>query len=157
MKKYSAEDLKTFEVVNGFIICPTGDYTEIEQFPRCCSFGVGCSFGKWCSFGERCSFGENCRFGVGCHCEFGGFYHVISCGGFGSEYRTTYFFGLTDGRICVRCGCFHGTIEKWAEKVKKTHGDSLLAKAYLGLIEPVETMMQYVREKGDGENGKTDV
>ena len=143
MKKYSAEDLKTFEVVNGFIICPTGDYTEIEQFPRCCSFGercsfgVGCSFGKWCSFGERCSFdvgcrfGENCRFGVGCHCEFGGFYHVISCGGFGSEYRTTYFFGLTDGRICVRCGCFRGTIEKWAEKVKKTHGDSLLAKAYL--------------------------
>ena len=107
MKKYSAEDLKTFEVVNGFIICPTGDYTEIEQFPRCCSFGVGC------------------------HCEFGGFYHVISCGGFGSEYRTTYFFGLTDGRICVRCGCFRGTIEKWAEKVKKTHGDSLLAKAYL--------------------------
>ena len=125
MKKYSAEDLKTFEVVNGFIICPTGDYTEIEQFPRCCSFG------ERCRFGEDCSFGENCRFGVGCHCEFGGFYHVISCGGFGSEYRTTYFFGLTDGRICVRCGCFRGTIEKWAEKVKKTHGDSLLAKAYL--------------------------
>ena len=134
MKKYSAEDLRTFEVVNGFIICPTGDYTEIEQFPRCCSFDVGCSFG------------ENCRFGVGCHCEFGGFYHVISCGGLGSEYRTTYFFGLTDGRICVRCGCFHGTIEKWAEKVKETHGDSLLAKAYLGLVEPVETMMQFVRE-----------
>ena len=141
MKKYSAEDLKTFEVVNGFIICPTGDYTEIEQFPRCCSFGVGCSFGKWCSFGEWCSFGDECK------CEFGGFYHVISCGGFGSEYRTTYFFGLTDGRICVRCGCFRGTIEKWEERVKETHGDSLLAKAYIGLVEPVKMMMQYVRER----------
>ena len=72
---------------------------------------------------------------------------MISCGGFGSGYRTTYFFGLTDGKICVRCGCFHGTIEEWAEKVKKTHGDSLLAKAYLGLVEPVETMMQFVREE----------
>ena len=46
MKKYSAEDLKTFEVVNGFIICPTGDYTEIEQFPRCYSFGERCSLDR---------------------------------------------------------------------------------------------------------------
>ena len=135
MKKYTQEEFDNIPVVDGCKQCPSGDYSEIKRFGKCCSFG------ECCRFGEQCSFGDECK------CEFGGFYHVISCGGFGSEYRTTYFFGLTDGKICVRCGCFHGTIEEWAEKVKKTHGDSLLAKAYLGLVEPVETMMQFVREE----------
>lgn len=49
MKVYTIEDLETFERDEyGYLICPSGDYSQIE------SFGKGCSFGEWCSFGERC-------------------------------------------------------------------------------------------------------
>lgn len=70
---------------------------------------------------------------------------MCTCGGFGSCDRTTYFFGLVDGGIGVRCGCFDGTIEEWEKKVRETHGDSNIAKAYLGLIEPVRLMMEEKR------------
>ena len=70
---------------------------------------------------------------------------MISCGGFGSEHRTTYFFGLVNGGIGVRCGCFAGELKEWEEKVNKTHGDSALAKAYLSLVSPVKIMMEYER------------
>ena len=88
MKVYTVKDLETFERDQyGRLICPSGDYTQIESFGKCCSFGKGCSFGKrcsfgeccsfgkWCSFGECCSFGEWCSFGEGCSfgkcCSFG--------------------------------------------------------------------------------------
>ena len=48
---------------------------------------------------------------------------MVACGGFGSKSRTTYFFGLTNGTIRVRCGCFAGTLDKWETQVKETHGD----------------------------------
>lgn len=117
MKKYTQAEFDALPVIDGKKQCPTGDYSDI------CSFGEGRSFGK------------------GCKCEFGEFYHMCACGGFGSCDRTTYFFGLTDGGIGVRCGCFAGTIEQWEAKVRETHGDSGIAKAYLGLIEPVRLMM----------------
>lgn len=87
MKKYTKNDLKSFEVVNGHLICPTGDYTEIKSFDMkcrfgeqcsfeyCCSFGEQCRFGEQCSFGQYCSFGKSCRFGESCsfeeYCSFG--------------------------------------------------------------------------------------
>jgi len=77
---------------------------------------------------------------------------MISCGGFGSENRTTYFFGLDDGGIGVRCGCFAGSLDQWIDKVKKTHGDSLLGQAYLSLVEPVKIMMEAKRQKGEKTN-----
>lgn len=129
MKKYTQAEFDALPVTDGRKQCPTGDYSDI------CSFGERCSFGKGCSFGECCSFGERCK------CEFGEFYHMCACGGFGSCDRTTYFFGLMDDGIGVRCGCFAGTIEQWEAKVRETHGDSGIAKAYLGLIEPVQLMM----------------
>ena len=135
MKKYTQAEFDALPVIDGKKQCPTGDYSNI------CSFGGGCSFGERCSFGEWCSFGERCSFGKGCKCEFGEFYHMCACGGFGSCDRTTYFFGLMDGNIGVRCGCFAGTIEQWEAEVRETHGDSGIAKAYLGLIEPVRLMM----------------
>lgn len=157
---------------NGIRHCPTGDYTAINRFGaacrfgECCSFGTGCSFGAHCSFGEYCSFGEVCsfgaacrfgahcnfgedcrfgavcRFGAHCTCEFGQFVSMLSAGGFGSCGRTTYFFLLLDGRICVRYGCFAGTLDEWAAKVKKTHGDSYIARAYLLLIPAVKTQFE---------------
>ena len=79
MKVYTEKDLEGFERDDlGWLICPSGDYTQIKSFGERCSFGEVCSFGKecsfgevchfgaWCSFGERCGFGKRCSFGEGC-------------------------------------------------------------------------------------------
>ena len=115
MKKYTLEDFEKFEKDdNDRIICPTGDYTEIKQFPG------------YCSFGERCSFGVGCK--VENDKELKRF---LKFEGFGSVRRCTYFFLLTDNTIYVRCGCFSGYIDEFRNKVKKTHSDSLYAQGYL--------------------------
>ena len=51
--------------------------------------------------------------------------------GFGRECRNTTFFRTKDGGVSVVCGCFHGTMQEFREKVKKTHGESKMAKEYL--------------------------
>ena len=39
MKRYTLEAFKKFERNKfGYIICPGGVYTEIKEFPVCCSF-----------------------------------------------------------------------------------------------------------------------
>ena len=58
--------------------------------------------------------------------------------GLGSYNRNTTFFKCKDGHIHVSCGCFGGTLEEFAEKVKDTHGDSRFAKEYLAAIEVVK-------------------
>lgn len=87
IKFYNKEDLNTFKKDKyGRLICPTGDYSEIRAFNRCCvfdkncifdkdtSFGECCSFGEYCIFSRRCSFGKNCVFEKSCsfgkHCLF---------------------------------------------------------------------------------------
>lgn len=46
MKKYTINDLKTFERYDfGFLICPSGDYTAIKEFEEGCEFGAGAKFG----------------------------------------------------------------------------------------------------------------
>lgn len=113
LKKYTQEEFDAFPVVDGWKLCPMGDYSLIK------------------SFGEEYSFGEECSFGEGCICEFGKFQKLATVGGFGSKSRTTYFFLLDDGNVSVRCGCFAGTLEAWENKVKETHDDSAFAKSYL--------------------------
>lgn len=67
MKKYTEKDLEAFERdEQGWLICPSGDYTEIKKFPKKCSFGEQSSFGEMCVFGEGCSFGRYCSFGEMC-------------------------------------------------------------------------------------------
>ena len=128
MRRYTLEDFKTFEKDEyGVLICPQGDYTSLKNIP------ARCSFGEWCSFGE------------GCECEFGKFQKMLSAGGFGREGRTTYFFRCTDG-IYVRCGCFAGTLDEWAERVQKTHRDSVYGRGYLALIPAVKIMMEGKKE-----------
>lgn len=128
MRRYTLEDFKTFEKDEyGVLICPQGDYTSLKNIP------ARCSFGEWCSFGE------------GCECEFGKFQKMLSAGGFGREGRTTYFFRCTDG-IYVRCGCFAGTLDEWAERVQKTHRDSVYGRGYLALIPAVKIMMEGEKE-----------
>lgn len=122
MKKYTLADLRTFERnENGFIICPAGDYTAIEKFPECCSFG------KCCSFGEDCKCEQNY-----------GFEKLFQIGYIGSRDDTTQFWLLTDKSILVRCGCFCGNIDEFIEAVKGTHGDTLYAKEYIAAAELAE-------------------
>ena len=194
--KYTQEMFNLLPVVGHIKKCPSGNYSEIKEFPslcqfgaksffRCdckfgdncsfefscdfadhctfgdfcefgaycvfdnnCSFGHACNFGRACSFGEHVgfgswsSFGEYCEFRNGSICEFGEFDKMISCGGFGSEERTTYFFLLTDKRIFVRCGCFHGNIDEWAMQVSDTHEGTNLEDAYLALIPAVKAQFE---------------
>lgn len=56
---------------------------------------------------------------------------------FGSAGRTTTFF-RTENNWCVVCGCFLGTVEEFRQKVKDTHGDSLIAQEYLMIADLME-------------------
>lgn len=58
--------------------------------------------------------------------------------GFGREQRVTTFYRLKDGDIGVSCGCFHGTIKQFRDKVKETHGDNKYAQEYLMIADLME-------------------
>ena len=158
MKKYTLEDMENFERDDyGFLICPSGDYTEISSFGEGCSFGeecifgAGCSFGRWCSFGERCSFGgwysfgERCSFGAGCSCENGRvFKAIVSFEGAGRERRKTYCFLLEDNTIFVRCGCFSGTESEFIEEIHKTHAGTPHEDVYLSFFDAAKKALQAI-------------
>lgn len=48
----------------------------------------------------------------------------------GSRNDVTTFFKTKDGNICVKCGCFSGTIDDFLEAVNETYGENKHAKAY---------------------------
>lgn len=130
MKKYTQEEFDRFPVdERRRKQCPSGDYTLIQKFPERCSFGECCSFGEWCK------------------CEFGEFTAMYTAGGFGPEGRTTYFFHMADGSICVRCGCFAGNINEWENRVKKTHGNGVLAESYLLIGKAVRAICGKLEEE----------
>ena len=58
--------------------------------------------------------------------------------GFGRIQRTTTFYRLKDGEIGVSCGCFHGTIKQFRDKVKETYGDGKYAREYLMIADLME-------------------
>ena len=66
--------------------------------------------------------------------------------GFGSVHRTTTFFRTKEKEVAVKCGCFLGTLAEFRAKVKKTHGESKLAKEYLMLAD----LMEYKFSEEDG-------
>ena len=140
MKKYTLEDMKNFERDDyGFLICPSGDYTEIS------SFGERCRFGEECRFGAGCRFGERCSFGAGCSCENGRvFKAVVSFEGAGRERRKTYCFLLEDNTIFVRCGCFSGTESAFIEKVHKTHAGTPHEDVYLSFFDAAKKALQVI-------------
>lgn len=107
MKKYTQEQFDSFPVGDdGFKNCPNGDYTNIK------------------TFGERCSF-------EGANIANSG-YPLMSIGGAGSAYRTTYFFNTENG-IIVRSGCFKGTLAEFRERVlADKEADDVARLQYLG-------------------------
>lgn len=53
----------------------------------------------------------------------------------GSRLGTTTAFRTKDGGIEVRCGCFYGSLNEFAAKVSKTHGDNKYGREYKAAIE----------------------
>lgn len=144
MKVYTEKDLEGFERNDfGWLICPSGDYTQIKSFGECCSFGEGCRFGEGCSFGERCSLGERCSFGEGCSFERGrvsdGRYMAVDR--IGSEKRKTYFFADRDGNIFVRAGCWFSDLSAFKERVRDVHKGTRHEKEYLAACDLAELML----------------
>ena len=80
--------------------------------------------------------------------------HYLTISSIGSRKATTTFFRAVGGVLKVRCGCFYGTIEAFAEKVRETHGDNRHAKAYAVAIELAKTV---VDTTVDGDPGETEV
>lgn len=54
----------------------------------------------------------------------------IIIGPIGSRSDFTTFHKNVDGIVCVKCGCFSGTVDEFLEAVQKTHGDNQYGKEY---------------------------
>ncbi len=57
---------------------------------------------------------------------------------FGRAGRSTTAYLTKDGTVEVRCGCFHGSVDKFIKQVKETHGDSKYAREYLAIAEVIK-------------------
>lgn len=132
MKVYTQEEFDAIKRGKyGVKNCPTGDYSQIKSFP------------ERCSFGERCSFSEECRFGEGCNFEaervINGTY--FACDRIGSKKRKTYLFKGDNGCF-VRAGCFFGTFDEFAAKVKERHGGTKFEREYLAALELAKIVLE---------------
>ena len=70
----------------------------------------------------------------------------ITIGAIGSRDDTTTFYRGTDGGIYVSCGCFSGSIDDFAAKVKKVHAGTKHEKTYLLAIELAKAQMNVESE-----------
>lgn len=126
MKVYTEKDLEGFERDDlGWLICPSGDYTQIK------SLGAGCSFGEWCGFGEGCSF-ERGRVSCG---------RYVAVDRIGREKRKTYFFADRDGNIFVRAGCWFSDLSAFKKRVRDVHAGTRHEKEYLAACDLAELML----------------
>ena len=70
----------------------------------------------------------------------------ITIGAIGSRDDTTTFYRGTDGGIYVSCGCFSGSIDDFAAKVKAVHAGTKHEKTYLLAIELAKVQMNVESE-----------
>ena len=54
----------------------------------------------------------------------------IIIGPIGSRSDFTTFHKNVDGIVCVRCGCFSGTVDEFLAAVQKTHGANRFGREY---------------------------
>lgn len=54
----------------------------------------------------------------------------IVIGPIGSRNGFTTFYKNKDENVCVRCGCFSGTVDEFLEAVQETHGDNRFGREY---------------------------
>lgn len=61
---------------------------------------------------------------------------ILLIGPIGSRADYTHIY-RTDKGVYVKCGCFFGTVDEFASKVKDTHGDNKYANQYRKVIDLV--------------------
>lgn len=66
----------------------------------------------------------------------------ITIGTIGSRDDTTTFYRGADGKIYVSCGCFNGSIDDFAAKVKAVHAGTKHEKTYLLAIELAKAQIE---------------
>lgn len=66
----------------------------------------------------------------------------ITIGAIGSRNDTTTFYRGADGKIYVSCGCFNGSIDDFAAKVKAVHAGTKHEKTYLLAIELAKAQIE---------------
>ena len=92
-----------------------------------------------CDGAEVCNDAVVCNDATICDdAEICGNTNYIVVQGFGRSQRVTTFYRLKDGEIGVSCGCFHGTIKQFRNKVKETHGGNKYAQEYLMIADLME-------------------
>lgn len=73
----------------------------------------------------------------------------IAIGAIGSRDDTTTFYRGTDGGIYVSCGCFNGSIDDFAVKVKEVHAGTKHERTYLLAIELAKAQIATEEEESD--------
>ena len=59
---------------------------------------------------------------------------ILFVGPIGSRADYTHIY-RTDKGVYVKCGCFFGTVDEFASRVKDTHGNNKFANQYLKVID----------------------
>lgn len=73
----------------------------------------------------------------------------IAIGAIGSRDDTTTFCRGQDGKIYVSCGCFNGSIDDFAVKVKEVHAGTKHERTYLLAIELAKAQIATEEESDD--------
>ena len=60
---------------------------------------------------------------------------------FGSQGRTTTVMKTKDGHI-IKCGCWSGTLDRFINQIKETHGDNQHAREYLAICEVIKIRIE---------------
>ena len=131
---YRIKALKDFKNVK------TGDlggYIErkenLSQKGNCWVYGDARVCGNACVCGNARVFGEAYVYDNARVCgdaKINKISDVLCISPIGSRNDTTTFFKTKDNNICVKCGCFTGTIDNFLGAVEETHGENKHAKAY---------------------------
>lgn len=110
-------DIKNFVIEKGDL----GGYIEKEE-------NLGHDGDAWVS-GDAWVFGDARVYGDA---------DVMLLSKIGSRLGTTTVFRTKDSGIGVCCGCFYGSLDKFAAKVAKTHGDNKYGREYKAAIELIK-------------------
>lgn len=73
----------------------------------------------------------------------------ITIGAIGSRNDTSTFYRGADEKIYVSCGCFNGSIDDFASKVKAVHAGTKHEKTYLLAIELAKAQIATEAENDD--------
>lgn len=106
--------------------------------------------GGWIESEENLSHSGNARvFGnarVSSESEIKGRFDCFCLGPIGSRSDFVTFYRTKGKGLGVSTGCFSGTVEKFLDRVKKTHGDNEHAVRYRAAVELAKQIILFGRE-----------